>query len=654
MPSQESEETLDWYEIYHDAFTALYYVPTVTWGTVLSKLIVQFSNFNLRDRVMYERCVYSAYRDVMKLYKNFGPIVSVWNELLNPSHPMFDFGRLMTSDIFRYPKSMDDNNEDHMKKKFHNYDLDNMEGRHLSSNIPNFVLLIGLATTLYEMIEYIYTKTKTQIIPIDDEAYILRSNVRQFKKTFELSDKGRPKKDTEEKALINPNDNNYEVSFRQVQRKTMIKNPADFCYLSLQCKIAFIKFKDSRLVGKTEKQTDDGLKWLTIQDLAHELFLQPYNDNHPFYKLDKSFIEIVKYLQNPVNMKEMMLNPMSEFGNLTCYRKASLGEVKNNILKIFGQVEQDSTVAGGTEAGGVGQTAAAAQIETNQQEEYLPRPKPYLFSQSEIQFYKQLVEFHAAKTEVRINKDSPEDVHQVTKLAMLELAEVLCEKMLTVIAITRLHQYCNGKKPLLHTTLENFNSGKLGHLNVFADKATELVPRYYQAMSHSYFKEAAEIIVGAPNASADKEEYQPCEDDGEIEKVLKKKLKDVKRTYVPTEGDYFEHLMKECCKGTGQLNPFFNEAFLKDGFVFHRGTYGDFNSGLSFHTMDITSKVYAAAEKKKAAKATKKNKPTVLEGIIEEDMGKDEEDNESGGSMEEPEGIVFSFLNTTSFTFMGG
>lgn len=487
LPAKQEHENMYSYMLFSKAFTALFYSPTMLWGTVCSRSIFLLSGFNFREKILFDRCVYSAYRDVLQLHLAFqGPLIPIPKELLDDKNCYYDFGWLLSLDFFRKHKS----SNYPVPKEFHTYDLDKMDGYHFSSNIPNFVVTVSLAILLYELNEHQYSTEKHMYFPVSENSYILRSNARELKKLFCLSD------DVED-IIPQPNINDkrnpeYEKEFRKIKRKTGFNNPIDVCYLqSLQLKLAFVKPFESRSKGS---KIDTSCKWMTIGELALDLFSKKYDPSHPFYKLDPTFMGIVRYLSNPENMIEIMMSPKTVLEKIS--GKPTNAKGKKEMLEKICEIVGCPVPA----KGGVGNKGQAGAGNNSGNMIAKSRPKAYCFNANEKKLFKNIYRYRMENSK---NQDEKDPVHE-NNMTLLNMANLFAEKMVTCIATLKLHNVAKPNKCISEKVLKNIDSGIYGRNNVYSDAASRVVQHVYQ----SHFNKKYEDQVKNIYESIKEEEFE--------------------------------------------------------------------------------------------------------------------------------------------------
>jgi hypothetical protein len=329
------------FALFSKAFAGLYYSPTLFWSSILSRLTYLHSGFNLSQEALCQRGMFSAYRDVLLCYRNFGPIIPIPSKLKTVPDGWDSFFDLMTTDFFVFPSSEDIPTDGKKSDNFFHYDPSKLDkGEHLSSNIPTFFALIGLAIISYEINEYYVENDHLPLINLKLDNYILLSNACLVRKLFVLSEVA---KDVPKVMIGGDENKSFESEFRSLKKKHWFHDPKEMCFLeNMQTKFCFVKVRHmrDRIKGSDWYHQQ---KFMTISELAVTVFSQSVDfQSNKFFRLDKSFLRIVKHLLSPTNLRELMRIPFTSLQPFV--HRTKKGSLPQETIKIFQQIfGEDST-----------------------------------------------------------------------------------------------------------------------------------------------------------------------------------------------------------------------------------------------------------------------------------------------------------------------
>jgi hypothetical protein len=410
------------YTLFSKAFAGLYYSPTLFWSSILSRLTYLHSAFNLSQEALCQRGMFSAYRDVLLCYRKFGPIIPIHSKLKATPDGWDSFFDLMTTDYFVFPSSEDIpvvTSDGKKNDQFFHYDPSKLEkGEHLSSNIPTFFALIGLAIISYEINEYYIEKDHLPLINIELNKYILLSNACLQRKLFVVSEV--TKKETPKVMIGGIEIGTFEEEFRNLKKKHWFHNPDQMCFLqNLQTKFCFVKVRDVRDRAKGSNWHSHQ-KFMTISELANQLFSKSVDiQTHKFFQLDKSFLKIVTYLLSPTNLRELLRIPFTSLQPFI-HRTKKQGSLPKETIKMFQTIFGD---------GNYDKSASLPGISTEEPE--FERPVALRFGPVEKKLFRSAFNKHGGITTQDVSRKNI----QKTVSAMQDQAVVHAEKLLECLVI---------------------------------------------------------------------------------------------------------------------------------------------------------------------------------------------------------------------------
>jgi hypothetical protein len=422
LPSKSSHSNIEMFTLFSKAFCGLYYSPSVFWASVFSRLTYLYAAFNLSENSLLNRGIFSAYRDVMQLYDIFGPIITITRtDASIDDDSFYDYMRM---DIFVLPQSdsiptLLDSTE---PNQFFHYDPLKLDtGEHLSSNIPNFVVLMGFAVICNELNDFYMDKYQEALFVPEQGKYLLKSNASYKVNLFNKNNKGLSNKPPSLRGSDGKDNKDYETEFRSMRKKNWLKDPVDKCLIfDLQLKVQYVEG-----YGKTS----DIEKWYTLAELAKSIFYDSNDQVNKFYQMDESFGKIIRFLQNPMNLKDFIRIPFSSLQNYVhrSERNEDIAEgipkdVKTLFSKIFGLYAFEHV---GTNDDELEDTTSTSRIS---------RPMAIKFGSTERKLFKAAQTVRAKNTEVNVSSQS-ETICRTTVMSMYDQATIHAEKFLESIAI---------------------------------------------------------------------------------------------------------------------------------------------------------------------------------------------------------------------------
>jgi hypothetical protein len=363
--------------LFGKAFGSIYCQPTILWSSVFGRQVYATSGHsNLAYGEIKDRSLYASYYDIVRLKNKFGAIIPLPPVVSMKEWQMFF--NIMALDLFELPENVPKSNKYIRFEDFHYYDpnLFSSQNLHLSSNIPNYVAVIGTALLLFSSWEEHLVKTHRRIIrdsssennpdggnvdsididvlykesgvpfTIAKDKYFIRTNCRKVAEFFHQSFQ-QDKIAYEEADVEKTNDHfvdgeeiefdrkrikqlkkegkavqevPFEIKVRWNHEKSFLKEPTKFCYLEdLEMKFWFVR-GDCETIGKPHLDENDGgqATQYTLSSLAEIAFNPAKYKEHAFWKLDPIFHKLLNHLFDPATLRDYLRLPYS---NLALFGK---------------------------------------------------------------------------------------------------------------------------------------------------------------------------------------------------------------------------------------------------------------------------------------------------------------------------------------------
>jgi len=140
LPEKASQLISEVYKAHASFFMSSFYTPCYMIGGAFAKMISGTAGTKIAEKDVIDRLVCVASTDIITLFNTYGPIIPV-PKFFENKYP--NFFKLMTLDLF---------SPDCHDEPFYHVSTDDKyltDGKHLATNIPNFVFFLTWMTGIY-------------------------------------------------------------------------------------------------------------------------------------------------------------------------------------------------------------------------------------------------------------------------------------------------------------------------------------------------------------------------------------------------------------------------------------------------------------------------------------------------------------------------